>query len=76
VIDELQTRADSNYNSLQASLRISAWHGIVSQFHYTWAHTLDVSSFGGAPQDSTNPNGDYGNSDFDTRHNFTAFLPV
>jgi len=74
VIDELQTRADSNYNSLQTSLRVSAWHGIVSQFHYTWAHTLDVSSFGGAPQDSTNPDGDYGNSDFDTRHNFTAFF--
>jgi len=74
VIDELQSRANSNYNSLQTSLRISAWHGIVSQFHYTWAHTLDVSSFGGAPQDSTNPNGDYGNSDFDTRHNFTAFF--
>jgi hypothetical protein len=74
VIDELQTRANSDYNSLQASLRISASHGIISQFHYTWAHTLDVSSFGGAPQDSTNPNGDYGNSDFDTRHNFTAFF--
>jgi len=74
VIDEIQTRANANYNSLQASLRVSSWHGIVSQFHYTWAHTLDVSSFGGAPQDSTNPNGDYGNSDFDTRHNFTAFF--
>jgi hypothetical protein len=74
VIDELQTRADSNYNSLQASLRVSAWHGIVSQLHYTWAHTLDVSSFGGAPQDSTHPNADYGNSDFDTRNNFTAFF--
>lgn len=74
VIDELQTRANSNYNSLQASLRTSNWHGVVSQFHYTWAHTLDISSFGGAPQDSTNPNADYGNSDFDTRHNFTAFV--
>jgi hypothetical protein len=74
VIDELQSRANSNYNSFQASLRVSAWHGIVSQFHYTWAHTLDVSSFGGAPQDSTHPDADYGNSDFDTRNNFTAFF--
>jgi hypothetical protein len=74
IIDELQTRANANYNSLQASLRLSSWHGLVSKIHYTWAHTLDVSSFGGAPQDSTNPNGDYGNSDFDTRHNFTAFV--
>jgi len=74
VIDELQTRANSNYNSLQASLRTSNWHGVLSQFHYTWAHTLDISSFGGAPQDSTNPEADYGNSDFDTRHNFTAFV--
>ncbi|MDR3774493.1 MAG: hypothetical protein P4L26_14160 [Terracidiphilus sp.] len=74
VVDELQTWTNSNYNSLQASLRIHAWHGIASQLHYTWAHTLDMSSFGGAPQDSTNPDGDYGNSDFDTRNNFTAFF--
>lgn len=74
VIDEIQTRANSNYSSLQASLRTLNWHGVVSQFHYTWAHALDISTFGGAPQDSTNPNGDYGNSDFDTRHNFTAFV--
>jgi len=74
VIDEMQTRANSNYNSLQASLRTSNWHGVVSQFHYTWAHTLDINSFGGAPQNSTDPNADYGNSDFDTRHNFTAFV--
>jgi outer membrane receptor protein involved in Fe transport len=74
VIDEIQTRANSNYNSLQASLRTLNWHGVVSQFHYTWAHALDISTFGGAPQDSTNPGGDYGNSDFDTRHNFTAFV--
>jgi hypothetical protein len=74
VIDEMQTRANANYNSLQATLRTSNWHGIVSQFHYTFAHTLDVSSFGGAPQNSNDPNADYGNSDFDTRHNFTAFI--
>jgi len=74
VIDEQQTRANSNYNSLQTSLRVSSWRGVTAQFHYTWAHTLDVSSFGGAPQDSTHPDADYGNSDFDTRHNFTAFF--
>ena len=74
VIDEVQSRANSNYNSLQASVRVSSWHGVAAQLHYTWAHTLDESSFGGAPQDSTNPNGDYGNSDFDTRNNFTAFV--
>ena len=74
VIDEIQSRANSNYNSLQASLRVANWHGATAQLQYTWAHTLDLSSFGGAPQDSTNPNADYGNADFDARNNFTAFV--
>jgi hypothetical protein len=74
VIDELESSGTSNYNSLQASLKLSSWHGLVSQFSYTFAHTLDYGSFIALPQNSLDPAGEYGNSDFDTKHNFTAYL--
>ena len=76
VIDEIQSEGTSNYNGLQISLRTTVWHGLSSQFNYTWAHSLDeVTQYVGAlPQDSTNFKGDYGNSDFDIRHNFNAYL--
>ncbi len=74
-INQLESRDNSNYNSLQALLRIAAWHGLTSQFSYTWSHALDDETglFPYPPQDSTNPKGDYGNSDFDTRHTFIAY---
>jgi hypothetical protein len=74
VIDQLNSSGNSSYNSLQASLRVSGWHGVVSQFSYTWAHTLDYGSFLALPQNSRNPAGEYGNSDFDQRQNLTAYL--
>ena len=66
---------NSNYNSLQTTLRIRAWHGFSSQFAYTWAHELDdmTEYRGEIPFDSTNLKLDYGSGDFDTRNNFTAF---
>lgn len=74
VIDQLESSGTSNFNSLQASLKTSSWHGITSQFAYTFAHTLDYGSFVALPQNSFDPAAEYGNSDFDERHNFTAFL--
>ena len=74
VVNELNTNGNSSYNSLQASLKTSAWHGVTSQFGYTWAHTLDYGSFLALPQNSFDRHGEYGNSDFDQRHNFTAYL--
>jgi hypothetical protein len=66
---------NSNYNSLQSTLRFRAWRGLTAQFAYTWSHALDiVTEYRGViPFDSTNLHLDYGNSDFDTRHNFNAF---
>jgi hypothetical protein len=66
----------SNYNSLQSTLKLRAWHGLTSQFVYTWAHALDdmTEYRGEIPLDSFNLKQEYGNSDFDTRNNFTAFL--
>jgi len=74
VIDQLNSNGNSNYNALQASLRVSNWHGLVSQFAYTWAHTLDYGSFLALPQNSSDPAAEYGNSDFDQRQNLTAYL--
>jgi len=75
-INQVESIGTSNYNSLQATLKVNHWHHLNAQAVYTWAHNLDeVSAYRGAlPQDSTNFKGDYGNSDFDTRNNFTTFL--
>jgi hypothetical protein len=45
-----------------------------TQLAYTYAHTLDeISQYRGAvPLDSTNLGAEYGNGDFDTRHNLSA----
>ena len=32
--------AKSNYNSLQASLRITEWHGFTSIATYVWSHAI------------------------------------
>lgn len=68
----------SNYNSLQASLRVNGWHGITSIVNYVWSHSLDNSSDGedfepnaAQPNDSTRPNLEYANSNFDIRNRFT-----
>jgi hypothetical protein len=73
-INQLNSIGTSNYNSLQTTLRLKAWHGLSSQFVYTWAHALDeITAYRGAlPLDSTNFKAEYGNGDFDTRHNFSA----
>ena len=75
-INQLNSIGTSNYNALQSTLRLRAWHGLTSQFAYTWAHALDeISAYRGAlPLDSTNLKAEYGNGDFDTRHNLSATL--
>ena len=66
----------SNYNSLQTVLKLRSWRGLTGQFVYTWAHALDEMTEyrGEVPLDSFNLKQEYGNSDFDTRNNFTAFV--
>ena len=73
-----QSSAKSNYNSLQASLRVNGWHGITSIVNYVWSHSLDNASDGedfepnaAQPNDSTRPILEYGNSNFDIRNRFT-----
>ncbi len=76
IINQIETNGNSNYNALQAVFKVREWHRFTSQFTYTWAHGLDdMTAYRGTlPQDSFNLKGDYGNMDFDTRHNFTAVM--
>ena len=75
-INQIESIGTSNYNSLQAQLRVMHWHGLMTQAAYTWSHNLDqVTAYRGSlPQDNFNFKGDYGNSDFDTRNTFTALM--
>src|SRR5437870_4682470 len=68
----------SNYNALQASLRVNGWHGVTSIVNYAWSKSLDDSSDGedfepnaAQPNDSTRPNLEYGPSNFNVPHRFT-----
>ncbi len=77
VLQENST-GNSNYNSLQASLRVNGWHGITSIVNYVWSRSMDNSSDGedfepnaAQPNDSTRPNLEYGPSNFNIPHRFT-----
>ncbi len=82
VINQIQSEAVSNYNSLQATLRLNGWYGLTAQSAYTFSHSLDESSqiVLYNPQNSFDLRGEYGNSDFDVHNTsvsyFTYQLPV
>jgi hypothetical protein len=70
----------SNYNSLQASLRVNGWHGVTSVVNFVWSRSMDNSSDGedfvpnaAQPADSrsTNPKNEYGPSNFNIPRRFT-----
>jgi len=73
-----ESAAKSNYNSLQVSYRINDWHGFTSSFNYAWSHSIDTASDGedyvpnaAQPTDSTQPQLNRGNSNFDVRNRIT-----
>ena len=66
--------ARSNYHSMQASMTMRPTHGLSFTAGYTLGHGLDNGSlnrFGNLPQNSLNPQAEYGNSDFDIRNRLT-----
>ncbi|HVJ09657.1 MAG TPA: TonB-dependent receptor [Acidisarcina sp.] len=80
-VNQEETKATSNYNALQASLRVSNWHGITSILNYVWSHSIDTASDGedfipnaAQPNDSTRTRAEYGNSNFDVRNRTTWIL--
>ena len=74
-IDQLESGGTSSYNSMQALVRIRTWHGLTSQYSYTWSHALEtLASSSTLPQDSYDIRGDYGNGSNDVRHQFKGYL--
>ena len=80
-INQQQTSSKSNYNSLQTSLRINGWHRLTSQVNLVWSHSIDNASDGedfvpnaAQPNDSTRPNLEKGNSNFDVRRRFVWYF--
>jgi Carboxypeptidase regulatory-like domain/TonB dependent receptor len=77
---------NSNYNSLQASLKMQSIHGVTFNLSYTYSHSIDNGSAwhnsattgngagagDGYSLDVTQPGLDRGNSTFDIRHRLVA----
>ena len=78
-IGEQTTNANSNYNSFQANVRNSPYHGLQFSASYTWSHSLDIASHFEDTGLSTralnpfNPHANYGDSVFDARQRFVAY---
>jgi outer membrane receptor protein involved in Fe transport len=77
-INAIESRGNSNYQSLQASFRRRLRAGLAANAAYTWSKSIDdasgfFSTAGDAnyPQDSRHVNLERGLSDFDARHRFT-----
>jgi hypothetical protein len=73
-VNQIETSALSNFNSLQASLKIQEWRGVTSTLNYTWSHSIDDASDGldfvpnaAMPDNSFNPRGERASSNFDVR---------
>jgi hypothetical protein len=73
-INQVESSAISNYNSLQGSFKLQNWHGVTSSLNYTWAHSIDTASDGldfvpnaAQPDNSLNPHGERASSNFDVR---------
>jgi hypothetical protein len=73
------TTSSSSYSSLQVSLNRQFARGLAGQVNYTWSHCIDNGSFatsleqwGQLMTDAYNQRYDYGNCNFDVRHNLSA----
>ncbi|MGD1155504.1 MAG: carboxypeptidase regulatory-like domain-containing protein [Terriglobia bacterium] len=76
-VNNFESSANSNYNSLQAQLRITNLKGFQTTINYTWSHSIDNASDGqdfvanaSQPNNSYRPDLEKGNSNFDVRHRF------
>lgn len=81
-VTQVQNGGVSSYNGLTVSLIKRMSHGLTGHFNYTWSHALDdvsnggVFTYGDSVLGQINPlslaEGNYGNSDYDIRHNVNA----
>jgi hypothetical protein len=77
-VNQEETTANSNYNSLQTSWRATSWHGLTSQANFVWSHSIDNASDSddfipnaSQPNNSYNTRAERGNSNFDIRKRFS-----
>lgn len=80
-INHFESTAHSRYNSLQASLKLRALHGVTSTINYTLSKSMDTASDGqdyvpnaAQPDNSLNPEAEWAPSNFDARHRFTWYF--
>ena len=75
-INQVSSIGNSNYSSLQTTLRTTNLHGLTSQFSYTWSHGLDIlTQYRNANiTNPLDPKADYGNMDYDTPNSFVSYL--
>jgi hypothetical protein len=75
-ITEVNSIGTSNYNAMWAVLTKNMAHGLSLNMNYNWSKSMDINSLGSQGvltlQDSNNPSGNYGLSDFDTRNHFAG----
>lgn len=76
---QLESRASSAFNSLQARISTRSFHGLITHLNYTYGHSIDSASDGinyapdqALPDNSFNPGGDRSNSAFDVRQHFSS----
>ena len=76
VINQINNLYSSNYNGLQVTTTLKPFHGFSFLSGYTWSHALGSGDQQrtALPQDSTRPQAEYSNLDFDIRHRFTFAL--
>jgi hypothetical protein len=77
-VNQEESTANSNYNSLQTSLRVNGWHGLTSQANFVWSHSIDNASDSddfipnaAQPNNSYDTAAERGNSNFDIRRRFS-----
>lgn len=75
-INQLESAANSSYNSLQVELKQTLSKGVTASFAYTYGKAIDYVSEprNYLPSNSYNLRLDRGPADFDTRHAFTSFV--
>ncbi len=69
-----ESNGNSSYNALWVTSNLSAWHGLQFNASYTYSKSLDYTSQNGQGvviQNSFNPAGDKGLSDYDARNRFS-----
>ena len=81
VVNQLETTANSSYNSAQVQFRVRNLRGFTSVLNYTYSHSIDNASDGidyvpnaALPDNGFNPRADRGNSNFDARHRFIWYF--